>query len=138
MPSTPAAAATGPTAPAAGLRAMPSTRAISATGPTKPDASDERRIAYDFLKFKLRNLKRHPRSAVRFDNHDNKLIVAMCEEADTGWYGTLRIDRNSDQTRVHHRDCVTGAPVVSILDEFAEHVAAYLLRMRRQKLDASR
>ena len=117
---------------------MPPTPAASATGLTKPDASDERRIAYDFLKFKLRNLKRHPRSAVRFDNHDNKLIVAMCDEADTGWYGTLRIVPDFDQTRVHHRDSVTGAPAVSTLDGFAEHVAAYLLRMRYQKLDASR
>ena len=119
---------------------MPLTPAASATGPTKPDASDERRIAYDFLKFKIRNLELHPRSAVRFDNRDNKRIVAWHDvcRSDTAWHGTLRIDPDSDQTRVHHRDCVTGAPVVSTLDEFAEHVAAYLLRIRRQKLDASR
>ena len=100
---------------------------------TDRHAPDEWRIACGFLEFKIRNLDRHPRSAVQFENLDNKYIDAICVEADTSWHGTLRIDPDSDQTRVHYRDCSTDAPVVSSLDEFAVHVAAYLLRMRRQR-----
>ena len=53
---------------------------------------------------------------------------------DMGTRGNMRIDPDAGQTRVHHPDRETGAPVVSTLDEFAKHAAAYLLRLRRTLL----
>ena len=62
-------------------------------------------------------------------------ILAECD----GIYltGDLRLDPASGQTVVHHPDCETGVQSISKLDNFAEQVAAHLLRVRRQKRDAS-
>ena len=98
------------------------------------DNAIERRIDDDFRNFEARNLKRHPRSAVRFLEAGTAIFV----ECDCVFFkGKLRLDPASGQTVVHHPDCETGLPAISTLDIFAEKAAAHLLRRRRQQRDVS-
>ena len=87
-----------------------------------------------FRTFVDRNLEQHPRRAVCFELLASDRISASCNGECR--YGVLRLDPDTLEVLVHHRDPESETLLISPLDSFAEQSAAILLRTRRLNRDA--